>query len=382
MPLIGTPELVHRPGDRPRDLRAQAAARSGARSGRDARVQGLRDRQGQGRRATTDAAEASPRRAAPAEQPADGRAGRARPRRAPAARAAVGRMAARIRPVGHEDRLTLVEHLDELRSRLIVCARSASSIAFGRVRWQNGALLDIVNRPLETTRHASATARRPRAAGADGAVAGARCGVGARAPAPRPSTALAAPAPRSAPQTAARSQAVRPRPAPPRSAARLGAERKPVTLGRHRAVHHHPHVAPVRYACCSALPSSSTRRTRSCCRPSARSRAPGRAPLMLMVPVLFVGGVVFGYFLVLPPAVKFLQNFNATSSTSWSRRSTTTASSSLTLVSMGIVFQIPMGILALTRLGVVTVEAAAAQPALRDRRHRRHRRCCCPASTR
>ena len=29
---------------------------------------------------------------------------------------------ARIRPVRHDDRLTLVEHLDELRTRLIICA--------------------------------------------------------------------------------------------------------------------------------------------------------------------------------------------------------------------------------------------------------------------
>ena len=33
-------------------------------------------------------------------------------------------------------------------------------------------------------------------------------------------------------------------------------------------------------------------------------------PLMLMVPLLFIGGVAFGYFLVLPPAISFLQNFN------------------------------------------------------------------------
>src|SRR5207237_843834 len=34
-------------------------------------------------------------------------------------------------------------------------------------------------------------------------------------------------------------------------------------------------------------------------------------PLMLLVPVLFACGVIFGYYVVVPPAVKFLQNFNA-----------------------------------------------------------------------
>ena len=33
-------------------------------------------------------------------------------------------------------------------------------------------------------------------------------------------------------------------------------------------------------------------------------------PLMVMVPFLFYAGVVFAYFLVLPAAVDFLQNFN------------------------------------------------------------------------
>ena len=33
-------------------------------------------------------------------------------------------------------------------------------------------------------------------------------------------------------------------------------------------------------------------------------------PLMLMVPVLFVAGVAFGYFVALPRAIDFLQNFN------------------------------------------------------------------------
>ena len=34
-------------------------------------------------------------------------------------------------------------------------------------------------------------------------------------------------------------------------------------------------------------------------------------PLMLMVPFLFIAGVVFAYYMVLPNAISFLQNFNA-----------------------------------------------------------------------
>src|SRR5215471_2487714 len=56
-------------------------------------------------------------------------------------------MATAVKPIGHEDRLTLVEHLDELRSRLIVSV-VAMVVIFGVCFWQNNELLKIVNQPL------------------------------------------------------------------------------------------------------------------------------------------------------------------------------------------------------------------------------------------
>ena len=52
-----------------------------------------------------------------------------------------------LRPVSHEDRLSVVDHLDELRSRLIVCA-AALIVAFGLCFWQNQSLLNVLNKPL------------------------------------------------------------------------------------------------------------------------------------------------------------------------------------------------------------------------------------------
>ena len=57
-------------------------------------------------------------------------------------------MAVALGRVGHEDRLSLVDHLDELRTRLIV-SLAALAVAFGVCVWQNHALLRIVNRPLQ-----------------------------------------------------------------------------------------------------------------------------------------------------------------------------------------------------------------------------------------
>ena len=58
-------------------------------------------------------------------------------------------MATAIRPIGHEDRLSLVDHLDELRTRLIISA-AVLAVAFGFCLWQNHALLHILNKPLQT----------------------------------------------------------------------------------------------------------------------------------------------------------------------------------------------------------------------------------------
>ena len=53
----------------------------------------------------------------------------------------------RIRPIDHEDRLTLVDHLGELRTRLFI-AISAFFVAFALCSWQNHLILEIVNAPL------------------------------------------------------------------------------------------------------------------------------------------------------------------------------------------------------------------------------------------
>jgi sec-independent protein translocase protein TatC len=77
-------------------------------------------------------------------------------------------------------------------------------------------------------------------------------------------------------------------------------------------------------------------------------------PFLALVPFLFVAGVIFGYFVVLPAAIKFLLNFNADQFNVQVRATDYYSFATLTLLSMGAVFQVPMGILALTRLGVTT----------------------------
>ena len=57
-----------------------------------------------------------------------------------------------LRPIGHEDRLTLVDHLDELRKRLVFSI-AALIAAFAFCFWQNNAILDIVTKPVRETQN-------------------------------------------------------------------------------------------------------------------------------------------------------------------------------------------------------------------------------------
>ena len=53
----------------------------------------------------------------------------------------------RLRAAKFDDQLTLVEHLDELRTRIIVSV-AVLVVACGLCFWQNHLLLDIANEPL------------------------------------------------------------------------------------------------------------------------------------------------------------------------------------------------------------------------------------------
>src|SRR5277367_3617594 len=56
-------------------------------------------------------------------------------------------MAVAAARIGHEDRLSVVDHLEERRARLII-SLAALAVAFGFSLWQNHALLHIINKPL------------------------------------------------------------------------------------------------------------------------------------------------------------------------------------------------------------------------------------------
>ena len=140
-------------------------------------------------------------------------------------------------PVQHDDRMSVVDHLGELRSRLFV-SLAAFGVAFAFAGWQNERILEIVNQPLPNNL-------------------------------PEPIT--------------------------------FGVTEAFTTTLTNSAYAAILIALPVilyeLYA--FVLPAFS---------PEERRIA---TPMLLLVPFLFIGGVVFCYFIVLPPAIDFLLSFNS-----------------------------------------------------------------------
>lgn len=187
---------------------------------------------------------------------------------------------AKLKPVSHDDRLSVVEHLDELRSRIVI-ALLALGVAFGVTAWRNETVLDLMNRPLP-----------------EGQV--------------------------------------------PITLSPTEPFLTTITLSLYAAILLAlPVILYQVYA--FVLPAFS---------PAERRVA---TPLLLLVPVLFIGGVVFCFYIVLPPAIDFLLAFNADEFNTQLRARDYYSFAMLTMISLGLLFQVPIGVLAATRLGIVTV---------------------------
>jgi sec-independent protein translocase protein TatC len=187
----------------------------------------------------------------------------------------------RFKPISHEERLSVIDHLDELRSRIVI-SLLAFGVAFGLCAWQNHLILDILNRPLP------------------GDVEPITFGV-----------------------------------TEPFMTTITNSGYAAILLAL-------PVVLYQLFA--FVLPAFSPRERRVA------------VPLLMMVPVLFIAGVVFCYFIVLPPAIKFLLQFNAGEFNTQVRARDYYSFATLTMLAMGLGFQVPVVILGLVRLDILSVE--------------------------
>jgi len=195
-------------------------------------------------------------------------------------------MPRRVKAVSHEDRLTLVEHLDELRSRIVV-SLAIFGVALALCFWQNHLLLQLASGPLPSDHKKLLT-------------------FGVTEPFTTTLTVAA-----------------------------YGA----IVLSL-------PFVLYELYA--YVLPAFSAAERRVI------------MPILLLAPVLFLAGVAFAYFAVMPAAVQFLLGFNSNQFNVQVRASDYYSFFSMTMLGCGIIFELPLAIVAVTRLGIVRIEQLAS----------------------
>ena len=258
-------------------------------------------------------------------------------------------MATAIRPVGYDDRLSIVEHLDELRSRLIASG-IVFVLAFTGCLVFNHQLLKVINHPLKETTEK----RTEEGKGILGQIYVANRAIRVmKASNAEIFKALTASGSGVKPEVRAAVQAQLDRQT--RAVAQLkGPEgSQPVTLGPGEPFSA-TFIVAFYFALLISMPLILYQLYAfilPAFRPEERRVA---LPLMSMIPVLFIIGVAFGYFVVLPAAVRFLQNFNSDQFNILLQARDYYKFAVLSLAATGLVFQLPVAILALTRLGVVT----------------------------
>ncbi|HXD65781.1 MAG TPA: twin-arginine translocase subunit TatC [Solirubrobacteraceae bacterium] len=254
----------------------------------------------------------------------------------------------RWRPIPHEERLSVVGHLDELRTRLIISLLTLA-VAFGICFWQNTRVLRLIDRPL-----AHQTQQQVRAGhgplGATYKVQRSARDIAAQLG--TVVTALGAENHRPA-VTASLAQVRRhlARDVSQLSAAPTGD--RPVTLGIGEPFTTTVTVTAI-FALILSLPLILLQAygfLMPAFEPEQRRRM---LPITLAIPVLFAAGVAFGYAVVLPSALHFFQNFNSSEFNVLVQASQYYKFAATTLLAMGLLFQIPVAIFAVTRAGIVT----------------------------
>ncbi|MFL5823633.1 MAG: twin-arginine translocase subunit TatC [Solirubrobacteraceae bacterium] len=259
-----------------------------------------------------------------------------------------------VRPIGHEDRLSIVDHLDELRSRLFVCL-GVLVVAFGICFWQNHALLDVLNRALP---HELSVSNQKGLGSVPNRAVRERKGLkkiehGAQALA---SSARLTPAERAAAnqiaEGASQAAAALPNTVPP--------QEKPITIGVGEPFTTTLTVAAY-FALLFALPViiyEGYAFVIPALTPKERRVA---LPVMAVAPLLFMTGVVFAYLIVLPPAVHFLQGYNSERFDILVQAKSYYTFEIFTMLGIGLAFQLPLGLLALQQMGVLNSQTLIRQ---------------------
>ena len=240
----------------------------------------------------------------------------------------------------------MIEHLDELRSRMIVCL-AVLIVAFIACFVVNHSLIGLLNRALPSNSSAAGTQGLAALPKESSELRQSFLGVARGASELAASSRLSA-TDRAAEALIAKSatQAARALPA------HVSTREKPITVGVGEPFMTTLAVCAY-FALLFSLPVIIYQLyafTLPALSPHERRAA---VPVMAAAPLLFIVGVAFAYLVVLPPAVHFLQGYNSSEFNILVGANTYYKFEIFTMLGVGLAFQLPLGLLALHRVGII-----------------------------
>lgn len=276
-------------------------------------------------------------------------------------------MARRIAPIAHEEQLTLVDHLDELRSRL-VSSLLFVALVFAFAFWQSDAILGVITKPIDNalSTHKSSESKKLdsdevqyeyqatvskalKALKEDSRDLNSAVEALSEKAAVDDDKALSAALEKLQTRVDARGAALDKLDLTPPTI-----DRRPVTLGVTE-----PFLVTLRSSLYAALLLSLPfllYQIYAFVIPAFTPRERQVAvPLMFMIPLLFIAGVAFAYYLVLPQAANFLLNFNDNEFDIQVQGREAVSFVTTFLIGVGLMFQLPVAILAVNRSGIISI---------------------------
>jgi len=254
-----------------------------------------------------------------------------------------------LRPIRHEDRLSIVDHLDELRKRILVCG-GVLLVAFLFCFWQNGALIGVLNRALPDAAKTGLGAQQ--GTNADLGKAFRNFSVQLN----QLRTGLAQ-SPSVSPQAAAAAGRLA------KESSRIGnmlpkeadAQAKPLTIGVSESFTTSLSVAGY-FALLITLPVI-LYEAYAYVIPALDRRERGLAlPAMVFSPLLFIAGTVFCYFAIVPPAIHFLLGYNSQHFQILVQAKSYYKFELILMLAIGLVFEVPLVLLGLRKAGMVSAK--------------------------
>ncbi len=253
----------------------------------------------------------------------------------------------KLRPIGHEDRLSIIDHLDELRTRIMICG-GVLLVAFCVCFWQNNLLLSALNRALPPAAK-TGLGSQPKvnadisktfkslsldASELSGYLAKSKgIAPGAVQVTQKLSRDLLA-AGKEIPRVATQQE-------------------KPITIGVGESFTTTMLVAAY-FALLITLPLLLYQLYAFVIPALSRNERKVALPAMIAAPLLFVLGAGFTYFAILPPAVHFLQGYNSDKFQVLVQAKSYYSFEIMLMMGIGVAFQVPLLALGLQKIGVIT----------------------------